>query len=328
MIVDCHSHLIPQSMLDDLARRRRVFPSINPLASDGRIRLEFSGRAPTRPVMPRLRETEERFAWMEQQGIAHQICGGWLDAFGYELPADEGRDWARFTNEHLLRAVEHEPRLSALATVPLQDGRVAAKILEEAMEAGFAGAMLGTQPRGHGTALDDPALTPFWETASALGAILFVHPVFDVSDPRVLDYDMVNAVARLNDTTTAIARLLFSGHLIRYEGVHVVVATGGAAIPFCLGRLVRNTEIHPGQYADPREGFRRLWFDTVVFEPEALEYLVARVGVERVMLGSDWPFPIGDTEPRRVVETSRLEPEAREAILGNNARRLFSLPST
>lgn len=327
MIVDCHAHYAPQRLIDALGRHAAAFPSIELLASEGSYRLAFAGGKPTRPIMPRLRESEQRFAWMAEQALDHQVCGGWLDAFGYLLPPEEGAAWSRFTNEQLAEAVAGEPKLSALATVPLQDGRLAANVLEEAIAAGFTGVMIGTQPRGPGSALDVPDLDPFWEAASALGAVVFIHPEFDVSDPRVLDYDMVNAVARINDATTAVARLLFAGHPLRFPGARIVIATAGAAIPYCLGRLVRNAEIHPGQYADPREGFRRLWFDTVVFDPAALAFLIGQVGADRVMLGSDWPFPIGDMTPRRVVDALDLAEADRAAILGDTACDLFAIPT-
>jgi aminocarboxymuconate-semialdehyde decarboxylase len=261
---------------------------------------------------------------MSGQGLDHQVCGGWLDAFGYELPAAEGAAWSRFTNRHLAAAAREAGKITALCTVPLQDGALAAAVLGEAMDQGFAGAMIGTQPKGLGGNLDDPDLDPFWEVASALGAVIMIHPVFDLTDKRVLDYDMVNAVARLNDLTTAVSRMLFSGHFLKYPGMKFVVLTGGAALPYCLGRLMRNHENHP-DYADPRAGFEKLYFDSLVFEPDVLEFLCQRVGAERIMLGSDWPFPIGDFKPADVVRKANISAGDRDAILGGTAAQLLGL---
>ena len=194
MIIDAHGHLLPEVMLEELADSKSRFPSIQVERTDGKWQLGFAGGKLTRPIMPRLRETEERFGWMSEQGLDHQVCGGWLDAFGYELPAEEGAAWSRFTNDHLARAAREAGKITTLCSVPLQDGALAAAVLGEAMDAGFAGAMIGTQPKGLGGNLDDPDLDPFWEVASALGAVIMIHPVFDVTDRRVLDYDMVNAV--------------------------------------------------------------------------------------------------------------------------------------
>jgi aminocarboxymuconate-semialdehyde decarboxylase len=213
-----------------------------------------------------------------------------------------------------------------LACVPLQSGRLAAEVLEEALDQGFHGAMIGTQPKGVGGGLDDADLTPFWEAASARKATIFLHPMFACGDDRLGDYDLVNAVGRLSDTTIAMARLLFAGHLTRFPGMSLVVSHGGAALPFALGRLRRNHAIHPKDYADPLDGFRRLYFDTVLFEARALRYLCDVAGADRVMLGSDHPFPIGDPEPRRVVDETALSRAERRGILGETAARLFHLP--
>jgi len=129
--------------------------------------------------------------------------------------------------------------------VPLQSGKLAAEILEHALANGFHGAMIGTQPKGAGGNLDDPDLNPFWETASAKHATLFLHPMFVCGDDRLGQYDLVNGAGRLTDTTIAVSRLLFSGHLSRYPGVNLVLSHGGAALPFALGRLSAITKSTP-----------------------------------------------------------------------------------
>lgn len=329
MIIDCHAHYAPQMMFDRLAKVIDNFPSVELLASEGKYRLAFKQRAPTRPVMPRLRETDERHEWMEREKLDAQVVGGWLDAFGYELPPEEGEAWSRFTNEVLLEAAGADEQLYPLATVPLQDGDRAARVLEDAMAAGFKGVMIGTQPTGVGlgleAGLDDAQLAPFWAAASDLEAAVFIHPEYDTIDKRVTGYDMVNAVARVNDLTTGIARLLYGGVLSKNPGAKVVAATGGAALPFALGRLMRHYSLHPDNMADPSAEFARMYFDTIVFEPAALDYLVAQVGADKIMLGSDWPFPIGDFQPTKVVEGANLTAAEKAGILGGNANRVFGL---
>ncbi len=327
MIVDIHAHYAPQAMLDRISRRAHEFPSVELLRKDDQYRLAFAGGQPTRPVSPKLRDAEQRLAWMTEQEIDHQVVGGWLDSFGYELPAEEGLAWSRFLNEEMLQATSRRPELTPLATVPLQDGRLAAKVLEETIEAGFVGAMIGTQPKGSSGNLDDTDLDPFWEAASRLKAAIYIHPMFGCGDPRLLDYDMINAVGRGLDTTTAVARLLFSGHFTRFAGAEVVLSHGGGALPFMLGRLVRNVQAHPDQYADPREGYARLWFDSVLFEPAALRFLCETASPDRVMLGSDYPFPIGDPKPLRVVHECEFSQPVESAILGDTAQRLFRIGS-
>jgi aminocarboxymuconate-semialdehyde decarboxylase len=173
--------------------------------------------------------------------------------------------------------------------------------------------------------LDDGELNPFWEVASARRATIFLHPMYICGDERLNGYDLLNAVGRLTDTTIAMARLLFSGHLTRFPGVTLVVSHGGGAVPYALGRLRRNRAIHAEGCADPLDGFRRLYFDTVLFEPQALRFLCDIAGADRVVLGSDYPFPIGDPEPVRVVDDTPLTEAERRAILGETAARIFHI---
>jgi aminocarboxymuconate-semialdehyde decarboxylase len=325
MIIDTHAHVVPGSLLETLRAERQIFPSVRLLGEGGAIRMAFAGAPPTRPIAPRLSNLEDRRQWLMQRNIDRQVVGGWTDVYGYELAGEEGADWARFLNEHIRNDAQALPVLTPLATVPFQNGALAARVLEEALDAGFNGAMIGTQPKGIGGNLDDPELDRFWEVASARGATIFLHPMYICGDDRLAGYDLLNAVGRLTDTTIAMARLFFSGHLARFPGVTLVVSHGGGALPYALGRLRRNHAIHPDGYADPLDGFNRLYFDTVLFEPQALRFLCDVAGSGKVVLGSDYPFPIGDPEPGRIVDDTPLTKSERRAILGETAARIFHI---
>lgn len=324
MIIDTHAHYCPPALFDDLKRQADRFPNVSLIEQDGRFRFAFMGGAPTRPLLPKLIDLEQRRTWMRDQGIDHQVYGGWLDMFGYELPADEGEAWNRFLTGHLAAAADAAPEFSALASVPLQDGARAAAVLNDAMDQGLAGAMIGTQPFGSGGNLDDPQLDPFWQAASRREAVIYLHPLFGCPDDRLNDYGLQNAVGRGVDTTIALSRLICSGHLTRYPGMKLVVSHGGGAIPFMLGRLGRNAQIGDG-LADPYAEFQQLYFDTVVFDPGALHFLIEASDVGKLMLGSDYPFPIGDHAPLGVIERSNLNEVDTQAVLGGTAARLFRL---
>lgn len=325
MIVDTHAHFVPGALLEELKCSRRLFPSIATTSEGASVKLAFAGGAPTRPVSPKLVNLDQRRDWLAAQKIDCQLAGGWLDIFGYELPPAEGADWCRFVNGHMLKAAAGLPTLRPLACVPLQSGALAADVLEEALRQGFKGIMIGTQPKGMGGTLDDPDLTPFWEAASAKQVAVFVHPMFVCGDDRLGTYDMVNAIGRLADTSIAVTRLLYSGHLQKYDGVRLVISHGGGALPYVLGRLQRNNAIHPNQYAEAAETFRRLYFDTVLFDPRALRFLCDLAGSDKVVLGSDHPFPIGDDNPTKIVIETPLSDAERRQILGETAKRIFHL---
>ena len=323
IVIDVHAHFIPKLLTERFDASAAKFPGVKLLRDGKRTRMQFPGGEPTRPIAPKLSDLADRRAWMDGNGIDHQLVGGWLDSFGYELPSGEGLAWSRFYNDCLQEALREETRFTPLATVPLQHGGLAAEVLSEALDRGFGGVMIGTLPKGNSGNLDDPALDPFWQAASDLKAAVFMHPMFLCGEPRLADYDLVNAIGRLADTSIAASRLLFSGHLLKFPGMKFVLSHGGAALPYALGRLARNHANSQGKYADPRKGFEAMYFDSCVFDADSLEYLVKKAGAEKIMLGSDQPFPIGDPEPRKVVEGATLNEALKERILGETAQGVF-----
>src|ERR1700761_1816241 len=296
MIIDAHAHFVPQPLIDDLTSGRYRSPSVKVTTEGGGVRLAFGTNDAKRPIPKGMETADARHKWLTAHGIDKQVVGGWLDMFGYDLPADEAADWSRFLNAHMLAATRKLPFFIPLATVPMQSGKLAAQILEEALDAGFHGAMVGTQPKGAAGVLDDPDLTPFWEAASARKATLLVHPTFGARDDRLRAYGLVSAVGRVTDTSIAIARLLYSGHLIRYPNVNLVISHGGAALPMVLGRLKRSFATAPAQNADPALGFHKLYFDSVVYDALTVRFVCDIAGSDRVLMGTDEPFAIAEQQ--------------------------------
>ena len=321
MTIDCHAHFVPPSLLEAVRAQAGTFPSLRLVEDGAAFGFSFGGGKPTRPVSKPLSDLPARLKWMDEQKIERQVVGGWLDMFGYELPAEEGARWSRLANEHLLAAAKAEPRLIPLATVPLQDGARAAEVLREAH--GFAGAMIGTQPKGVGGVLDDPALDPFWRAADECGSVLFIHPVFESGDNRVHDYGMANALGRITDTLIAVTRLIYSGHLTRYRSAKVVIGIGGAALPYVVGRLRRNHALDRDRLSDPDAALAALYYDTLVHDAKVLCFLADQVGAGRIMLGSDMPFPIGDLAPAAIVAQAGFSASEIASITGGLAQRLF-----
>lgn len=324
MIIDCHAHLVPPHLLDAIRTQAAQFPSVRLIEQDGSLGFSFAGGKPTRPVSKGLSDIPARLRQMDEQKIERQVNGAWLDMFGYEIPADEGARWSRLINEHLALAAKAESRFIPLATVPLQDGALAAEVLREAHGNGFKGAMIGTQPKGVGGVLDDPSLVQFWETANALGSVIFIHPVFESGDDRVHDYGMANAVGRITDTLIAVSRLIYAGHVTRYADAKIVVGIGGAALPYVVGRLRRNFNVSHDKLGDPDAALAALYYDTIVQDTRSLRFLADVVGTERIMMGSDMPFPIGDTVPLKIVADTSFTDAERAAINGGLAARLFT----
>jgi aminocarboxymuconate-semialdehyde decarboxylase len=324
MIIDTHGHLVPPDLLAAIGKERARFPSLRLIEDGPSLALAFAGGKPSRPIMKGLSDMPGRLAWMATQDIDRQVVGSWPDWFGCELPAAEGEAWCRLINDAQLAAAKAEPRFVPLASVPLQDGARAAAVLKAAIAAGFPGAMIGTLPRGIGSVLDAPDLDPFWAAADATGAVIHIHPAFDAGDVRVNDYGLANGVGRVTDAIVALARLLCSGHLTRYRNARIFVPIGASGLPFIIGRLKRNHKITPG-IGDPVEGLGMLYTDTVVHDPRVLRFVVEMIGADRIMLGSDMPFPIGDEEPVKFVASAGLKPDQVVSINGGLATKLFRL---
>ena len=324
MIIDSHAHLVPPELIAAIRKEQTRFPGVRVIEEAGSVALAFAGGKPTRPISRPLSDVAARLAWMDQQGIDAQVCGGWVDMFGYELPAAEGESWSRLINDALLAAGKAQPRLVALATVPLQDGARAAVVLKDAVAAGAPGVMVGTLPRGIGSVLDAGDLDPFWAMADQLGAVVHIHPSFDAGDTRVNDFGLANAVGRISDAIVAVARLLCSGHVTRYGNARIVAPMGAAGLPFVLGRLKRNAQITPG-VADPVEAIGRLYVDTILHDPRVLQFVIAMLGTDRLMMGSDSPFPIGDLEPMKIVAAAGLKGDQAAAVNGGLAKTVFGI---
>ena len=290
MIIDIHAHYLPRLIYERFDAEHKAFPGVTLKREDKAFRMQFPGGELTRPISPNLSDLDHRRAWMDKNGIDHQLVGGWLDSFGYELPAQEGLAWSRFINTCMQESLKAETRFTPLATVPLQDGNLRRTALECARD---------------------------------LKAGVFLHPMFLCGEPRLSDYDLVNAIGRVADTSIAVARLLHSGHLLKYSGVKLVISHGGAALPYVLGRLARNFTIAQGKYADPRKGFEALYFDSVVFDRDAFEFLAGKAGPGKIMLGSDMPFPIGDLEPQKLVHAAHMDEAERQAVLEGTAKKVF-----
>jgi aminocarboxymuconate-semialdehyde decarboxylase len=324
MIVDAHAHLVPPDLLDAIRKDKARFPSVRQIEDGGSLAFAFAGGKPTRPVSKPLSDIPARLAWLKERGIDRQVVGGWVDMFGYEIVGEEGEAWARLTNDALLAAAKAQPAFVPLATVPLGDGKRAAAVLKDAMKAGFPGAMIGTLPRGPGSTLDHPDLDPFWAAADETGTVIHIHPSFDAGDVRVNDYGLANGLGRITDAAVAVARLLFKGHVTKYKNCKFFAPMGAAALPFVIGRLKRTQAITPGT-ADPAEGLNLLYTDTILHDVRVLKFVIEMIGTERLMMGSDSPFPIGDMQPAKIVEQAGVTAAQAASINGGLAEKVFGI---
>jgi aminocarboxymuconate-semialdehyde decarboxylase len=184
--------------------------------------------------------------------------------------------------------------------------------------------MIGTLPRGVGSVLDAADLGAFWQAADETGAFIHIHPSFDAGDVRVNDFGLANGLGRVTDAVIAIARLISSGHVAKYKNVKFFAPIGGAALPFVLGRLKKNHSITPG-IGDPVAGLAALYTDTIVHDVRILKFVIEILGTDKLMMGSDMPFPIGDHEPTKIVAAAGLSAAQTASINGGLAQKLLNI---
>jgi aminocarboxymuconate-semialdehyde decarboxylase len=315
--VDWHAHIVPDGLVHKLVDGSLAFPNVRVEIADGRPRFGFADAALTRPARADLSDLTARLAWMAESGVDRQVIGPWLDIAGYALPGAEGAEWAAAVTDEIVAATSGSDRLRAFGTVAMQDPARAAEGLRRLRADGLPGVMIGTQING--VDLDDARFEPFWQAADETAACVFLHPGFGAGSARYADFGLVNGLSRLSDSTVALARMLYAGIPERYARARILVAHGGGALPYALGRLIQNHLVNPKTTADPVPSFQRLFFDSVVFDEAVLEFLVRKVGAPQVILGSDYPFPIGDLKPLGVVRRSALSEVDQTTILTSPA---------
>ena len=243
----------------------------------------------------------------------------------YELEGDTGLHWARMLNDGTAAAQRSNPDVFVgFATVPLQSPSSAVDELHRAIgELGLQGVEILTNVDGNG--IDDPAYEPFWGAAASLGVPVLIHPNNVAGGERMGAYYLRNLVGNPTETAQAGARILFAGVLERHPRLKIILSHGGGAMPHLIGRLRHGYEVRPEcreRAANPIEQIRNLYYDTIVFDPLILRHLVEIVGVDRVAVGTDFPFDMGETNPIGFVETSGLSDRDCQTILQAGERLL------
>jgi aminocarboxymuconate-semialdehyde decarboxylase len=328
MIVDVHLHFLSPRALD-AARTLPGRYGVRVLDAAEHPRLVVGAQAPTRPLLEPLYTLGRHLAFLRGQGIDAAVFGPLMDAAGYSLPPAQAAAWSRAQNEGLAASLaETGERHAGLATVPLQSPALAAQELRVAVTAlGLRGAMI--DPNALGRPLGDRAFDPFWKAAADLAAPVILHPFLLEAVERFGRHYLHNLVGYPFETTLAAGSLILGGTLDRFPALEVVLVHGGGFLPYHIGRFDRAHAVRPEVTADgaarPSGYLRRFHYDTLVQFPPALAYLVQLVGADRVLLGSDHPFWLGDPEPGRIVREAGLPPAAQAAILGDNAARIFHL---
>lgn len=268
----------------------------------------------------------ERIAQMDRAGVDIAVIS--LTAPNvYWGSARQSVEAARIANDEYAEAQARWPgRIRWFASLPWDDADQAIAELHRAMRAGAVGVCMLTNIKGQ--ALIDEKFAPVWAEIDRIDAPVFIHPTTPFVDGFGLgEYGLANTVGFTTDTTTCFAKFLLSGFFARYPRVRPIACHGGGSLPFLMGRFDRMWEISNSRRdisQPPSTYLRRIYFDSIVYDQRTLEYLVATVGADRVLYGSDYPFRLGDMAGV-LGRVDALAPAARDAVRGLNAIRELRL---
>jgi len=329
MNIDIHAHFVPAESLkvaSEIGKRHGLKLGKN---ERGRDIVSRDGKPFLTQLKAEFSNLDLRLSIMDSQGVDLQVLSPASTYFFYWMAAEESLEYGQWLNDRLAEAVaQHPKRLVALGSVPMQDCAKAVNELQRLVtKIGLRGVEIATNINGR--YLDDPEFNPFWEAAQALDALIFVHPNQVAGADRMKDYNLANLIGNPTDTSLTFAKLIFSGVLERYPRLRFLLAHAGGFLPYTWGRLDRGYRIQNSTIAkiskSPGEYLKLLHFDTITHSAMALEYLVANFGADHVVLGSDYPYDMGDPEPVASLRAARIDPSSVEQIASGNACKLLGI---
>ena len=324
MTIDFHNHYYPPEYLDAIkAGPSRVRIDYD---QDQNPRLHYPGDYNI--LVPGHRDLDYREGVLRKHGVDKQLLTFTTPGVHFEDPL-AAVTLARAINDAFAREVKARKRFAALATLPLNDAAAAVTELERAMkELGLPGAMVFSNVNG--TPLADPAYEPLWKKADELDAVIYIHPAHPASVQAMEEYWLTALVGFLFDTTLAAAHLVFAGVPERYPRIKWALTHMGGALPYLAERCDRGFEA----FADCRRNisrppstyFKQFYYDTVNFNPDAIDFAIRFAGTEHILAGSDYPHQIGSI-PKMLDALSRVNVTNAELrmILGGNAAKLLKL---
>lgn len=323
--IDIHTHILPPQLPDFKEKfgyggfvvlKNRPDGKTDMLKDDGKF---------FRTVEPNCLDIEARLHEMDAKSVDVQVISTVPVMFSYWAKPEHCYEISRFLNDHIAQEVaKHPSRFIGLATLPMQDSKLAIKELERAVkELGLAGVQIGTHVNQKN--LDSAELFPILEAAAELSACVFVHPWDMMAPERMSKYWLSWLVGMPAETTLSICSMIFGGVFEKLPKLRVAFAHGGGSFMGTLGRIEHGFNVRPDLCAidnkrGPREYLGRFWVDSLVHDPLLLPQLIQTFGEDKVALGTDYPFPLGEELPGELIMASgHLSKDCKNALLYKNA---------
>jgi aminocarboxymuconate-semialdehyde decarboxylase len=269
-----------------------------------------------------------RIEEMDAAGIGVQVLSTVPVMFSYWTKPDDGLEIAKFLNDHIADIATESPlRFVGLGTVPLQDVSLAVKELERCKQIGLKGVQIGTNVNQLN--LSEPQFLDFFAACVEQDMAVFVHPWEMMGEADMQKYWLPWLVGMPAEASRAICSLIFSGVLEQLPDLRICFAHGGGAFPATIGRIEHGFNVRPDLFPDnphsPRKYLEKLYFDSLVHEPAVLDYLVDLVGADRVMLGTDYPFPLGELAPGNLIASMPYDDSIKESMFSDSALNWLKL---
>ena len=272
---------------------------------------------------------EKRIEECDIAGVNVQVLSTVPVMFSYWAKPNDGAEIARFLNDGIAEVVGEFPsRFSGLGTVPMQDTKLAVTELERCKSIGFAGVQIGTNVNQLN--LGEPQFFEFFAACEELGMAVFVHPWDMMGERDMQKYWLPWLVGMPAEVSRAICSLIFSGVLERLPNLRICFAHGGGSFPATIGRIEHGYDVRPDLCAvdnphSPRKYLGRMYFDALVHDASKLDYLIKLVGADQVAMGSDYPFPLGEPEPGKLIEASDYDDNIKAMLLHGAALNWLNL---
>ncbi len=330
--IDIHTHFVPENLAAmPGGANADTWPSMAPGQSCGHRHVMIAGSI-YRSVTDQCWSAPRRIEDMAGTGITRQVLSPMPELLSYWLPARDAQVLLRDVNEQMARLVtEHPQRFSALAGVPLQDVDLAISELEYACNTlHLSGVEIGSNINGR--PVGAPELEPFFAAAERLGMAVFVHAIRPAGPERLIGPAALEAALGFpNEIGISAASAITTNLLMRHPGLRIAFSHGGGSFAMLLPRLQHAWHAFPllreTMPTPPLEQAQRLFFDTLVYDPQALRYLVERFGSERLMIGTDYPFQILETDPIGRLAEAGFDAELVARLRHDNAQRFLAKPT-
>lgn len=329
LVIDAHTHFVPPSALRPAYAGERWHGIQFGRNARGKLTSSVGDISQEIPWPMPLETPDERIRSMDERRVDVHILSISPTMYWYGLDGENGRNFARQTNDDLAGIVSaHPDRYVGLGYLSLQDTAGSVAELERCVrDLGMPGVMVGTHVNGRDW--DSEELFPVLQAAEQLGAVVYFHSARGRADGWLTKYHLSNLIGNPLETASALASLIFGGVFDRLPNLKTCFAHAGGYGVVGIGRMDHGHEVRPeaaGIARLPSDYVKACWFDTITHSERTLRYIVDTVGPDRVVLGSDYPADMGETRPVHWIEScDSLGAEEKAAILGRNAVRLFGL---